>query len=29
MDTKTERVQEEILDLNGLGKLIYKKFNIL
>jgi len=29
MDTKTERVPEEILDLNGLGKLIHKKFIIL
>ena len=28
MDTKTERVPEEILDLNGLGKLIYKNFKI-
>ena len=28
MDTKTERVPEEILDLNGLGKLIHKIFNI-
>ena len=28
-DTKTERVPEEILDLNGLGKLIHKKFSIL
>tara|TARA_B110000259_G_scaffold160222_1_gene183641 strand:+ start:379 stop:633 length:255 start_codon:yes stop_codon:yes gene_type:complete len=28
MDTKTERVSEEILDLNGLGKLIHKIFNI-
>ena len=29
MDTKTQRVPEEILDLNGLGKLIHKKFSIL
>jgi len=28
MDAKTERVPEEILDLNGLGQLINKKFNI-
>ena len=27
-DTKTERVPEEILDLNGLGMLIHKKFDI-
>jgi len=28
MNINTERVPEEILDLNGLGQLIYKKFNI-
>ena len=28
MDIKTDRVPEEILNLNGLGQLIYKKFNI-
>ena len=28
MDANTERVPEEILDLNGLAKLIHKKFNI-
>ena len=28
MDSKTERVPEEILDLNGLGRLIHKRFDI-